>query len=136
MSASQAQQITKRFNLEEFDGNVMVNSMLSKINDIRKAENLPPFTHSDILSEAAANQAESNRKYNKVSHEQPKKKMAQPADRVRYFGGLYEEVDEFDLGMTVQTKSTLKSGRRHKNPSSYDEIVDYSIAEWKESDLC
>ena len=120
----------QKIDLEDFKSDNLTNPLAERINEVRKEKSLPPLKFNKILSEAANDQAEANRKYNQISIEQSNKKKALPSDRVAYYGGFYQEVDEYDLGIEIQTKSTLKTSRKSKNPSTYGELVEFIVSEW------
>ena len=102
----------------------------ASINQARSESGLKPLKISEPLNLAAEDQAVFNRKINKAETEQSSKKKATTARRVKYFNGLYHLVDEYGLGMNIQTRTTLKSSSRHKNPSTYTEAVDFYVTEW------
>ena len=93
--------------MEEFKSEVLTKPLLEQINKVRKEKSLPALRFSEVLAKAALDQAEANRKYNQVGIEQSSKKKALPTDRVAYYGGMYEEVDEYDLGLEIQTTQAL-----------------------------
>lgn len=128
--SSTAQNINSRVDLEDFKEAVFTDPLLDMINKVRQEKSLPLLTYNATLSKAAKDQAEYNRKMNAAGSEQASKKKASPFDRVLYHKGLFQKVEEFDLGIEIQTKTILKGGRKQKNPGTYQETVNYIVEEW------
>lgn len=126
-----AQNLDSKVDMENFNEEIIQNALLEQLNSIRKSKSLAQLSYNEILEKAANNQSIYNRKYTNVSSEQKKSKMATPKVRVASFSGLFEVVDEYDLGIEIQMKSTLKTSKRHKNPSTYKEVVDHIVEEWQ-----
>lgn len=130
LSALHAQNLTTRVDLEKFDEAIIREDLLQKLNAKRAEKGLHALSYHDDLAKAAKDQAIYNRKYNNASNEQSKRKKATPALSVQSFGGLFEEVEEYDLGLEVQTKASLGKRKRKKDPETYLEVSDYIVEEW------
>jgi hypothetical protein len=118
--------------MEEFDKERVKNLLLQKLNEFRNEKSLHPFKMNELLSKAAQEQAEYNRKFNDPSSEQSSKKKATPFLRVRSYGGMFAEVEEYDLALEVQAKKVLNGSKRKRGPNTYVGIADEVLSEWED----
>lgn len=125
-----SQNSDSKIDLENINGQIISELLLKRLNEIRLEKNLAALTEHKILSKAAQLQSQYNRKNLKISHEQNKTKLALPSDRVAYCGGMFDLVDEYNVGIEIQVKTTLSAGRKKNNPSTYGEISESIVESW------
>ena len=125
------QSLESKIDFENVNNNLLQKGFIDAINKIRQEKSLSQLKQDDILTQAGLDQSKYNRKLGSVEIEQDKMKKALPADRVKFYKGLFYEVNEYDLGIELQTGTTLKK-RKHPKPSTYQEVIDYGISNWLE----
>lgn len=123
----------KRVNFEEPDAELLSQMLLEAIDAKRIEAGVHGLSQGNILNEAADLQAAYIKKTGVVGPDQSSRKYATPMARVHGLGGNYALVEEFDHGVTVDSRARLKGSKKGKGVRTYRDVVASTIKAWEKS---